>query len=96
MNLDGGDIVYAALPDYPSSLETPNDPLRMFEMNNRTYIAQSGLVGEDGIDTGNRARYSSDSSRYELGDQDSMDVVLNYQNDSGVQVKIFNIRENYL
>lgn len=87
INLDGGDITYAALPEYPYSLDTPNVPFRMFENNQtRTYIAQSGLVGEGGIDSESRARYSAAQSSYTLGDADQLEVVLTHEADNGLTV----------
>lgn len=85
--LTGGDIVHTSLPQYPYSLDTPNVPFRMFENNQtRTYIAQSGLVGEDGIDSETRARYSAGQELYELGDAEELEVVLTHETDNGLLV----------
>ena len=87
ISLDGGDVIYTALPEYPYSLDTPNVPFRMFENNaTRTYIAQSGLVGKDGIDRQDRARFSAEQSSYELGDADQLEVVLTHEADNGLVV----------
>ena len=61
VSADGGDVVSASLPKFPVRLDTPNQPFRLLENNNlRRYVAQSGLIGPDGIDaSGNRARYAS-------------------------------------
>ena len=61
VSADGGDIISASLPKFPIRLDTPNQPFRLLENNNlRRYVAQSGLIGPDGIDaSGNRARYES-------------------------------------
>ena len=61
VSADGGDVVSASLPKFPVRLDTPNQPFRLLENNNlRRYVAQSGLIGPDGIDaSGNRARYTS-------------------------------------
>ncbi len=61
VSADGGDIVSASLPKFPVRLDTPDQPFRLLENNNlRRYVAQSGLIGPDGIDaSGNRARYAS-------------------------------------
>lgn len=85
IDLNGGDIVYADLPQYPYSLNTPDVPFRMFEREQRTYIAQSGLVGEDGIDRNGRAQYSAQQSRYQITDN-SQEVVLTHVTDAGVTV----------
>ena len=61
VSADGGDVVSASLPKFPVRLDTPNQPFRLLENNNlRRYVAQSGLIGPDGIAaSGNRARYVS-------------------------------------
>jgi len=61
VSADGGDVVAASLPKFPVRLDTPDQPFRLLENNNlRRYVAQSGLIGPDGIDaSGNRARYAS-------------------------------------
>lgn len=97
INLKGGDVYHAELPDYPYSLETPDIPFRILESESRTYIAQSGLVGPDGIDTGDRAVYNAESSNYEMVG-DTLDVVLTHLTDSGLQVtKTYRFsRDSYL
>ncbi len=87
IDLKGGDIVYGALPKYPLSLDTPDIPFRILESDSLIYTAQSGLVGEDGIDAPNRAQYSTETSVYELGDNESIEVVLNHQSENGLLVK---------
>ena len=92
IDLQGGDIVGAALRDYPKTLDDPSDPFVLLERNaQRIYIAQSGLVGPDGIDQKNRAVYQAAQSTYELSDGDSLDVDLLYQgeNDALAVVKKF-------
>ncbi|MEC7074987.1 MAG: membrane protein insertase YidC, partial [Pseudomonadota bacterium] len=61
VSADGGDVVSASLPRFPVRLDTPDQPFRVLENNNlRRYVAQSGLIGPDGIDaSGDRARYVS-------------------------------------
>jgi YidC/Oxa1 family membrane protein insertase len=61
VSADGGDVVSASLPKFPVRLDTPDQPFRLLENNNlRRYVAQSGLIGPNGIDaSGNRARYAS-------------------------------------
>ncbi|MEL0137970.1 MAG: membrane protein insertase YidC, partial [Halieaceae bacterium] len=60
IDLQGGDVVGAAFRDYPKTLDDPSDPFVLLERNaRRIYIAQSGLVGPDGIDQKNRAVYQA-------------------------------------
>ncbi|MEM1231328.1 MAG: membrane protein insertase YidC [Pseudomonadota bacterium] len=75
----GGDIVSVALPEYPITLDRPDVPYRLLESGRgRTYIAQSGLIGRDGIDKGSRRPlYSAPRSEYTLTPGDSpVEVVL--------------------
>jgi YidC/Oxa1 family membrane protein insertase len=96
INLNGGDITLASLPKYPNSLETPDIPFKLLETEARTYIAQSGLVGENGIDQDGRAIYTSSQQEYVMSEsEDSLEVILNYQADNGLSVnKIFSFTRN--
>jgi YidC/Oxa1 family membrane protein insertase len=88
IDLMGGDIVGAALRQYPKTLEDPSDPFVLLERNaQRTYVAQSGLVGKDGVDTGERALYRAENAFYQLTNQQPLQVALKYRDDaSGVSV----------
>jgi YidC/Oxa1 family membrane protein insertase len=51
----GGDIVRVQLPRYPVSIDKPNEPILLLDRRaDHVYIAQSGLTGRDGVDTGGR------------------------------------------
>ncbi|QIZ85691.1 membrane protein insertase YidC [Bermanella marisrubri] len=95
----GGDIVYAALKQYPLSVDQQDVPFVLLEQSNiRTYIAQSGLVGKNGIDKKGRAQYSVEKTEYNLADgQDQIQVVLaTTQNNVKIE-KVFTInRGEYL
>ena len=79
IDLNGGDIVGTALKSYPKTLAAPDDPFVLLERNaQRTYIAQSGIVGSDGIDSKERATYASQQAFYELGANESLEVALTY------------------
>ena len=83
----GGDIIHAALPQHESALNS-NQPFVLLEQNaNRTYVAQSGLVGQDGPDAASEGRpvYNSAKSEYEL-EGDSLQVDLTLTTDKGVTV----------
>ena len=88
IDLMGGDIVGAALRHYPKTLDDPSDPFVLLERNaQRTYVAQSGLVGRDGIDTGERALYRAENAFYQLTNQQPLQVALEYRDDtSGISV----------
>ncbi len=77
IDLRGGDIVETALPKFPENIETPDIPFVILEENNtRTYVAQSGLVGPNGIDTPERAVYSTPVSNYEMVGKQPLTVTL--------------------
>ena len=79
IDLNGGDVVGTALKSYPKTLTAPDDPFVLLERNaQRTYIAQSGIVGSDGIDSKERATYASQQGFYELGANESLEVALTY------------------
>ena len=67
IDLKGGDIEYVALPEYPVTLEAPNQPFVLLEDSNiRHFIAQSGLVGPQGPDAKSRPLFTSSRSDYDL------------------------------
>lgn len=99
VDLNGGDVISATLPQYPFRADTPNIPFAILEHEQRTYTAMSGLVGEDGIDSEQRARYSVSRNRYTLDEgQDQLSVTLTHTTDSGLEVdKVFTLtRGSYL
>jgi YidC/Oxa1 family membrane protein insertase len=88
IDLEGGDIVELALPQYLAQLDNPELPLVLLEQNNtRTYIAQSGLIGTNGIDRNGRPTYTASASRYDLAEGiDSLVIDLKWQDDTGVKI----------
>ena len=88
VDLLGGDIIEVALPAFPARLETPDIPILLLENNDRRiYVAQSGLVGPDGIDSEGRARFKSARRSYKLADgRDEISVDLVYETDSAVNI----------
>ena len=88
IDLEGGDIIELALPGFPAQLDNPDVPFVLLEQNsNRTYIAQSGLIGANGIDKVGRPTYTSPSSIYKLPDnQNELVVDLQWQDETGVKV----------
>ncbi|MEP5765870.1 MAG: membrane protein insertase YidC [Halieaceae bacterium] len=88
IDLSGGDIVEVALPGYPARLNTPDVPFLLLEDNDRrVYVAQSGLIGRDGIDADGRARFTSTQSSYSLADdEDTLVINLTPAKPSGVDI----------
>ena len=79
IDLEGGDVVGAALKNYPKTLDDPNDPFVLLERNAlRTYVAQSGLVGPDGIDQRQRAQYRASQEVYTQTGGEPLEVVIDY------------------
>lgn len=88
IDLQGGDIIHAGLRDYLAKLDEPANPFVLLEQNaRRVYVAQSGLIGPDGIDSKQRAQYRTEHSSYVLDDtQDSLSVKLYHTDNTGLSV----------
>ena len=88
IDLVGGDVVGAALKNYPKTLDDPSDPFVLLERNaTRTYVAQSGLVGPDGIDQKERATYRAERDVYELSGSEPLEVTIEHAgSDSALRV----------
>ncbi len=88
IDLQGGDIVELALVEHLAEIDQPDQPFVLLERNQaRTYVAQSGLIGPDGIDANGRARFTTSSGQYTLQPgENSLQVDLNYQGENGVEV----------
>ncbi|HDZ08656.1 membrane protein insertase YidC [Pseudohongiella sp.] len=96
----GGDIVFVSLPEHYTQIDTPDQPFVLLENTTlRTYVAQSGLIGQNGIDGAERALYTASADSYALApDQNVLNVDLRYTDNNGVVViKRFTFeRDNYL
>ena len=88
IDLQGGDIIELALPRHLEQIDNPDVPFVLLEQNDkRTYIAQSGLIGNDGIDSQGRATFTTSADSYEmLEGQDQLIVDLQWQGDDAVKV----------
>lgn len=88
IDLQGGDIIELSLPKYLAELDKPNKPFVLLEDNDAlVYIAQSGLIGADGIDNNGRALYTATATRFALADgEDSLIVDLHWQDDTDIKV----------
>ena len=96
IDLTGGDVIEAALLDYPDNIDTPDVPFVLLEQNSlRTYTAQSGLVGPDGIDSSSRAIFQSEEATYQMVPGETLEVTLEYLGDGDVTVlKTFSFLPN--
>jgi YidC/Oxa1 family membrane protein insertase len=87
IDLQGGDIIYAALPKYLAKLNKSNLPFELLQQDDRrSYIAQSGLIG---VDTNtSRPLYQTDASEYQLADSvDELTVVLRTRTEQNIDVE---------
>ena len=94
IDLRGGDIRRVLLPRYPLALEQPDVPIELLDVGNgRLYMAQSGLIGPDGLDSGSeRPLFTAARSRYQAAEGEAVSVVLEAEH-QGVKVrKIFGFR----
>ena len=93
----GGDIVHVDLLKFKQQLNQPQ-PYNLLRKNNRrVYIAQSGLVGRDGIDASSSGRplYQSASDVYTSADG-NLRVDLTYSDGSSEVIKSFSLQpDNY-
>lgn len=87
----GGDIVELRLPQYPRRQDRPDVPFQLFERSGeRTYEAQSGLIGDGPDKASSRPQYSSEKNDYQLGEgQDQLVVDLKYSADGVNYTKRF-------
>ena len=88
LDLRGGDIVRARLPKFPVTLEQPDEAFTLLDRSgDRTYIAQSGLIGRTGLDKGSeRPLFTTDATEYRLTGETRQAVVLSTQH-NGVGVE---------
>ena len=91
INPEGGDIVYAALKQYDATLDSDKPFVLLENDSNRVYVAQSGLIGPNGIDTAaGRANYSHSANSYAMqAGHSTLSVPLTYQKDGITITKTF-------
>ena len=83
----GGSIVQADLLSYPVSLEEKDNPIRVLDRN-KSYAAQSGLIGESAeLAPNHYAKFTSPQSEYQLLDgSNELVVPLSWTNGQGITV----------
>jgi YidC/Oxa1 family membrane protein insertase len=87
----GGDIVRVELPGYPVSLERTDVPFLLLDSApERIYVAQSGLIGPDGIDAGDaRPMFEASADSYDFMRTGGGVVRLQRENDRARVTKEF-------
>jgi YidC/Oxa1 family membrane protein insertase len=87
IDLNGGDIVYAALPKHSTSMDKPDQPFVLLRQDDkRTYIAQSGLLG---VDTASgRPLYTASATQFDMAPgSDELMVELTWESPEKLQVR---------
>lgn len=88
IDLLGGDIVGVSLPDFPVSIDAPDEPFRLMRQDQGlVYVAQSGLIGRDGPDASPQGRplYSAQQSDYVI-DAGELAVDLTFMTPAGISI----------
>ena len=101
IDLNGGDIIQLALPQYLKQLDVIDDPFVILESSqDRSYVAQSGLIGTNGIDSAGRAAYRTAATNYRLADNENTLVVDLIAQDTQPDVRVIKrytfARDSYL
>jgi len=101
IDLNGGDIVQLALPQYLKQLDVTDDPFVVLESGQgRSYVAQSGLIGANGTDSAGRAVYQTAATNYRIADNENTLVVDLIAQDTGPGVRVIKrytfARDSYL
>ena len=100
LDRNGGDIVAVSLPQFKKNIDVEDDPFVLLQRDALgLYVAKSGLVGRNGIDSSQRALYQTDANDYSLAQNaNSVVVSMRYSDESGVVViKRFSFeRDSYL
>lgn len=91
INTLGGDVVQSELLKHDAQLDSSTPFVLLTNQPNQVYIAQSGLVGKDGIDTkAGRANYQIDGDNFKLAEGESELVVpLTFEKDGVIFRKVF-------
>ena len=81
----GGDVISANLADFPLTQGSEETYSLLRPSGEHLFVAQSGLVGRDGIDSKVRPVYSAEQDNYVL-EGDTLTVALSHSNENGMTV----------
>ena len=72
----GGDVVRVQLPSFPVDIDQPDVPYLLLENGGgHVYVAQTGLMGADGVDSGDgRPLYESSTPHLEVAADENSDT----------------------
>ncbi len=99
IDLRGGDIVRVQLPQFPIDIERKDVPYLLLDQGaSQTYIAQSGLIGQDGPDSQpQRPLYQVDTSELTVGPGETKTLTLSVELGDALVEKLFTFRgDDYL
>ncbi len=86
----GGDLVYVSLPKYPETLQEPEQGFVLLDESEKLfYTIQTGLLSEDGPDSGatGRALYKFKQQNVVMdADESVLNIDLHYVTKNGVQI----------
>ncbi|VEH66183.1 YidC/Oxa1 family membrane protein insertase [Rodentibacter pneumotropicus] len=87
----GGDVVSSELLKYDAELDSKTPFVLLKDSPEHIYIAQSGLIGKNGIDTkSGRAQYQIEGDHFKLAEgQDFLSVPLIFEKDGVTYQKVF-------
>lgn len=98
IDLKGGQVIQASLPEYPISLTNQNPLVLLSPGNPRYFVAESVLIGKDGPyaqNNGDAPLYDAANSRYQLADgSDELQVVLSTTRNEVMFEKIFSFKRS--
>lgn len=95
INPVGGDVISAKLNQYNATLDSKDSFVLLKEEPGHEYIAQSGLVGPQGIDisSSNRPQYRTTARSFQLeDDQDELRIPLTYSANGIEYTKTFIVK----
>lgn len=93
ISTQGGSLIQADLLAYPVSLKDQDTPVRILNLQEKGYAAQSGLIhnevtGQDkkALAPDHTTIYQTDKTEYSMGDADTLVVPLTWTNNAGITV----------
>ncbi|EEY74191.1 OxaI/YidC membrane insertion protein [Grimontia hollisae CIP 101886] len=96
VDTQGGDIIHAELNQYDAEFDSDNKFVLLKNQPDHVFVAQSGLIGADGIDTLNgRAKFTANGTDFVMADgQDELRVPLTLEKDGITYTKTFVLKRN--